>query len=153
MRRLLIAVLALRAVPCAGQDSGRAHGSLSFEVAGNAAIGATANLELLIAGRVGVRAGAGIDLFSSTPVYPLQVVVLFGSGRSKLELAGGVTIAHEDPAASGNWHWDGTKAFGTGFFGYRYQKPRGFVFRLGVVPLLWTNNHIPWPAAAIGATF
>ena len=153
MRCLLIALLVLRAVPCAGQDSGRAHGSLFFEVAGNAAVGATMNVEYFFAAPVGVRVGAGIDLWSSTPVYPLQVVFLSGAGRSKLELAGGVTIAHEDPASSGNWHWDGTKVFGTGFIGYRYQKSRGFVFRLGVVPLLWTNSHIPWPAVGIGATF
>ena len=34
---------------------------------------------------------------------PVQLVYLGGTGRSKLELAGGVTIAHEDPANPGNW--------------------------------------------------
>jgi hypothetical protein len=153
MRWLIFALLIAATVPCPGQDVGRAHGILFVELGGNAAFGATANLEVFLAGPVAVRGGAGVDLFSSTPVYPLQVVLLAGGGSSKLELAGGVTIAHEDPAYSGNWHWDGTKAFATGFFGYRYQRPRGLLFRIGVVPLLWTNAHIPWVAISLGTTF
>jgi hypothetical protein len=36
-----------------------------------------------------------------------------------------------------------TKAFFTGFFGYRHQRPEGFLFRVGVIPLLWTNTKVP----------
>lgn len=151
MSRLLVMLLVLGAVPCLGQDVGRAHGSVFIDLAGNAFIGFTANAEVFLAGPVGVRAGAGADIFSQTPVFPFQVVILLGGGRSKLELAGGVTVAQE--TYSGNWHWDGTKAFAGGFIGYRYQKPRGFLFHIGVVPLPWTNSHIPWPALGMGATF
>lgn len=153
MRWLPIALLVVGAVPCPGQQSGRAHGSMFLELGGNAALGGSMNFEVFLAGPIGVRGGAGMDLYSSTPVYPFQVVMLAGAGRSKLELAAGVTIAHEDPAYSGNWHWDGTKAFATGFFGYRYQRSRGFLFRVGVVPLFWTNAHIPWVAIGLGASF
>jgi hypothetical protein len=147
---VLIALL-LCALPCPGQDTGRAHGSMFLETGGNAYFGATFNLEFFPAGQVGLRAGAGLDVFSSTPVYPVQFVVLFGATRSKLELAGGVTIATEE--AEGNWHWDGTRAFATGFFGYRYQRPQGFLFRIGVVPLFWTNKHLPWVALGFGQSF
>jgi hypothetical protein len=153
MRWLPIVLLVVGAVPCPGQESARAHGSMFFELGGNAAFGASMNFEVFLAGPLGVRGGVGKDVFSGTPVYPLQVVLLSGAGRSKLELAAGVTIAHEDPAYSGNWHWDGTKPFANGFLGYRYQRPRGFMFRIGVVPLLWTNAHIPWVAIGLGTTF
>lgn len=153
MRRLTVVLLLVGVAPCRGQSSGRARGSMFFELAGNAFLGASANFEYFFGRGAGVRGGAGMDVYSSTRVVPVQVVYLAGARRSKLELAGGVTIAHEDPGNSGNWHWDGTRAFASGFIGYRYQRSPGLVFRIGVVPLFWTNAHIPWGAIGFGGTF
>ena len=119
MRRLAVVLLVTGLAPCRGQSSGQAHGSMFFELAGNAFLGASANFKYFFGRAAGVRGGVGMDVYSSTRVVPVQVVYLAGARGSKLELAGGVTIAHEDPANPGNWHWDGTRAFASGFIGYR----------------------------------
>jgi len=134
------------------------RGSMFVEAGGNAGLlGATVNAEMLLSRRFALRAGAGVDLFSYTTIVPLQGVLLVGRGSSKLEVAAGVTIANEPARYSGNWHWDGTKPFFTGFVGYRFQRERGFLFRIGVVPLLWGYSlPLPWrawPAVGIGTSF
>ena len=153
MRFLAIIMLSVGASPCLAQDSGReaTRGALFIEFAGNTFLGGTLNAEVFLNQTVALRAGAGRDGFTQTKVFPLHVVLLAGAGSSKLELAAGVTVAQEGNA---NWNnWDGTKAFPGGFLGYRYQRPRGFLFRIGVVPHLWSNNQFPWFALGIGTAF
>ena len=130
------------------------RGSVFVEAGGNAGLlGATFNAELPLSKRFALRAGAGVDIFSATTIVPIQGVFLIGHGSSRLELAAGVTIANEPARYSGNWHWDGTKPFFSGFVGYRFQRERGFLFRFGVVPLLWTNTRLPWPGVSFGTSF
>ncbi len=128
-----------------------ARGAAFVELGGNSLLGVTANAELYLGRQIGVRVGGGRDFYSQTWVFPLQAVMLLGSGHSKLELAAGVTVAHE--AHSGDWHWDGTKAFFSCFVGYRYQLPHDVLFRVGVVPLLWANEQVPWVAIGLGWSF
>jgi hypothetical protein len=132
-----------------GQETS-ARGAAFVELAGNSLLGATGNAELYLGHGIGARVGVGRDFYSQTGVFPLQAVMLLGSGHSKLEVAAGVTVAHE---GSDDWDWDGTKAFFTGFFGYRHQRPQGFLFRVGVIPLLWTNAKVPWIAIGLGTSF
>jgi hypothetical protein len=148
-------VIAVGMVACGSLDGQEppGRGTVIVELAGNAALGATVNAELWLGHGMGVRGGAGMDFLSSTTVFPLQAVMLLGSGHSKFELAAGITVAHEDEANSGNWHWDGTKAFFSGFLGYRHQVSQGFLLRAGVVPLLWPNRRLPWVAIGFGTTF
>lgn len=130
------------------------RGAVFVEAGGNAGLlGATVNAEVLLSRYFALRAGGGVDLFSYTTIVPLQGVLLVGSGSSKLEVAAGVTIANEPARYSGNWHWNGTKPFFTGFAGYRFQRERGVMLRIGVVPLLWTNAKLPWPGVSIGTSF
>ena len=60
-----------------------------------------------------------------------------------------ITFAHEPEQYSGNWLWDGTRPFFTGFLGYRFQR-RGELFRIGAIPLNWTNKRLPWFAISMG---
>ena len=133
-----------------GQET-PARGAVFVEFGGNSLLGATGNAEFYFGNRIGVRAGAGLDFFTQTGVFPLQAVLLLGSGPSKLEVAAGVTVAHE--ANRGDWPWDGTKAFFSGFLGYRHQRPHGFLWRVGVVPMLYTDTKAPWVAIGLGTTF
>lgn len=145
-------------IPAAGSAASRAQEATEFtsgaafvEGAGNAFLGMTANIEWYQSPALAIRFGAGADFYSQTTVFPLQAVFLVGSGTSKLEASAGVTIAQEH--ASGDWHWNGTRPFLTGFLGYRHQPAKGVLFRIGVIPLLWTNTRVPWVAAGIGAAF
>jgi len=146
MRALLTAALLVVPTVCPAQDS-----RFFVELAGNSLLGATANMEVALSDAVALRAGMGVDFYSSTSVWPLQAVLLAGAGRSKLELDAGLTIAHENQ--SGDWDWDGTRVFFTAFLGYRYQRPGGLLLRVGVVPLLWTNTKLPWAALGLGVAF
>jgi hypothetical protein len=122
--------------------------SLSLGLGGNALFGPSLGAEIVWYDAFGLRAGVGYDWYSPTRVVPLEAVGLFGGRGSQLEVAIGVTIATEgkgDP-----WNWDGTQTFFTGFLGYRHHAANGFLFRIGVVPLLWTNNTIPWVAMTFG---
>ena len=136
----------------AQQTPHREKASVFVELAGNAAFGATVNVEARVHPHVALRAGIGNDFYTSTMVVPAQVVFMSSARRSAIEVSAGVTVAFEDSRYTGNWNWDGVKPFFTGFAGYRYQAPGGFLFRLGVVPLLWTNGHIPWVALSLGYT-
>ncbi len=133
-----------------GQEP-RPRAAVFVELAGNSLLGVTGNLELHLGSGIGVRVGAGQDFYTGTRVVPLQAVVLLGSGHSKLELAAGVIIARE--AHLTDWPWNGTKTFFTGFVGYRHQRPRGFLVRIGVVPMFWTDTKAPWVALGLGTTF
>jgi hypothetical protein len=152
--RFIVAGLMLGATMPSGaqpQEPRRPAGSMFIELAGNAAFGGTFNVETRFHRQVALRAGIGNDFYSATMVFPFQLVLLSGSTRSALEASLGVTVASSK--YSGTWHWTGTKPFFTGFAGYRYQAPGGFLFRLGVIPLMWTNNRIPWVALSMGYSF
>ncbi len=69
-----------------GQETS-ARGALFVELAGNSLLGATGNAELYLGHQIGTRVGVGRDFFSQTGVFPLQAVMLLGSGHSKLEVA------------------------------------------------------------------
>lgn len=119
-----------------------------FELLGNTALGTTVNYEYGLSQHWGVRVGVGLDLYSGTTIIPVTLSALAGSGSSKFEIAGGFLVANE--LSSGNWHWDGRKIFLSLFIGYRYQPRKGFMFRLGMIPLFWTNNQIPWVGLSLG---
>lgn len=148
---VLVAARLFVLCPAVHGQNAPAGAAVFVELAGNALFGATGNVEWYFRHGIGARLGVGRDFYSQTSVLPLQAVLLFGSGHSKLEVAAGVTVAQE--ASGGDWHWDGTKAFFSAFLGYRHQVPQGFLFRIGVVPLLWTNNNLPWVAIGLGTSF
>lgn len=159
MRWYLIALVVATAIPArvgaqiAETAEHKVSVGLLFELAGNSLLGATANLEILVDRKIGVRAGYGVDVYTLTRVAPVQVVYLIdGGGNSKLELAFGVTVASEGEY-TGNWRWDGTQPFVSGFFGYRYHRPHGFIFRAGIIPMMWTNQRLPWFALSFGKCF
>ena len=155
LRCLTVALVGLAAAPGMAQEAPAVPDQTSaaafVEAAGNSFLGLTANLEWYSTQSMAVRIGAGADFYSQTTVFPLQAVFLIGPGVSKLEASAGVTIAQEH--ATGDWHWNGTRPFFTGFLGYRHQVPKGTLFRIGVIPLLWTNTHLPWVSVGFGATF
>jgi len=146
---MLVLLVATR--PCAAQTA-PAPGAF-VEFAGDALLGMSLHAEMPVRANLLVRAGVGVDFFSYTTVLPVQVVLLTGRGNSKLELAAGITVANEPTQYSGNWHWNGTRVFPSGFLGYRYERSSGILFRIGVIPLFWTNAHIPWLAVGIGRAF
>lgn len=151
MRTLLGFLFLVAAQPCLAQTTPRP--AVFVELAGDALFGMSLHVEVPVQANVLVRAGAGTDFFSYTTVLPLQMVILSGKGSSKLEFAVGITVAHEPDRYSGNWHWSGTQVFPSGFLGYRYERSPGMLFHVGVIPLFWTNNHIPWLALGIGHAF
>jgi len=118
------------------------------ELLGNTALGITLNYEYGLSPHWAVRVGGGLDLYSATTIIPVTLSALAGSGSSKLEIAGGFLVA--DEYSSGAWHWDGTKVFPSFFIGYRYQPRKGFMLRVGMIPLFWTNNQIPWVGLSLG---
>jgi len=150
---LLFAALMLLASPCEAQGAGTAgpQGTAYVDLAGNALFGATLNGEVFVGPQLAMRLGFGADAVTRTKVVPMQAVVLLGSGRSRFEIGAGVTIAREK--YSGDWHWNGTKAFASGFIGYRYQRERGVMVHVGVVPLMWTNRKLPWGTIGVGRSF
>ena len=121
--------------------------SVIVELGGDAVLGASINGEILSPSGVGFRAGVGYDWYSETTVYPIQAVVLLGAGKSKFELAAGITVARND---GNEWHWSGTTTVFSGFAGYRHRSDGGTIFRIGVVLLNWTNKKIPWIGISLG---
>lgn len=146
---MLLFLVAAR--PCVAQTTPRP--SVFVALAGDALLGMSVHVEVPVRANLLVRAGVGTDLFSHTTVFPVQVVMLVGAGSLKLELAGGITVANEPTGYSGNWHWNGPQVFPSGFLGYRYERSPGVLFRIGLTPLFWTNNPIPWPSLGIGYAF
>ena len=152
--RSMVAVLMFGAtLPSAAQQAPprKPTASMFVELAGNSAFGMTANVEFRLSPHLALRAGMGGDFYTHTMVLPAQVVYVSSREKSALEASLGVIVARE--RYPGDWHWDGVTPFPTGFAGYRYQSPGGFLFRLGVVPLFWTNARIPWVALSLGHTW
>ncbi len=122
--------------------------NLHLELGADAALGGCVKAELVAPNGVGVRAGVGYDFHSNTVVYPVQLVALVGDGRACLELAAGVTVATEGD--EDKWHWDGTTVVPSGFAGYRRSFSDGYIARVGVGYVGWTNNKLPWLGVSIG---
>jgi len=149
-----LTILVFGSVPCRAQSSSipdQTSFAAFVEVAGNSFLGMTANMEWYSTQSMALRVGAGADFYSQTTVFPIQAVFLLGPGSNRVEASAGLTIAQEH--STGDWHWNGTRPFITGFLGYRHQPPKGTLFRIGLMPLMWTNTHVPWVSVGFGATF
>jgi len=120
-------------------------------------------------GYVGLKASAtagstGSSASASFLVVPIMVNYLgIGSKRNMLELGAGVSVIHmgagastftSDSSSSGSA--SSTIVLGAVAAGYRFQPvDGGFVFRVGVAPLIGGNSLpvLPWPYLALGGTF
>jgi len=121
--------------------------SVIVELGGDAVLGASINGEILSSRGIGFRVGVGYEWYSMTTVYPIQAVVLVGAGHSRFELSAGITVARND---GNEWDWSGTTTVFSGFAGYRHRSDGGTIFRIGVVPLNWTNAKVPWIGISLG---
>jgi hypothetical protein len=96
---------------------------------------------------------------------PLTFGKVFGKTNHHFEINGGVTVANFPQTYSSNIVIRQTNVLGTGFFGYRYQKPdKRFFYRAGLT-FFWRfiyqedtrdeppHKFLPWAAISVGYRF
>jgi hypothetical protein len=159
----LAAIISLTATAQEENKQEQANQSLSVELLGaHNVIGVNYDKRLKSANGLGYRIGLGYCYSESYSLLhdnselhgiavPLELNYLVGKKRSKLELGFGASLGcyfekYEKSYCNFNKEhsiaemWTEPKhdcAFGYFFFGdigYRYQKPKGFIFRVGITP-------------------
>ena len=135
--------------------------SLYLEVGGSGGL-YSLNYDRMFTPNIGGRIGFSYFSFSSDNfffpsvtmyMFPISLNYLAGEGSSKFELGAGVTIV------TGTADWFGVKGSGSaiaGIFniGYRYQPPEGgFLFRIGLTPIVSSTGVHPWGGLSIGMAF
>jgi hypothetical protein len=119
-----------------------APNSVYFELLGNGLM-YSLNYDRMFNESIGARAGIGYFSPEDEAVmtFPIMLNYLYGSGNSKLELGGGVTVISQSENVSFKYKtakkdFKGSGVLGTITVGYRYQKPeKGVLFRAGFTPL------------------
>ena len=135
--------------------------SLYLEVGGIGGL-YSLNYDRLFTPNIGGRIGFSYFSFSSDNfffpsvtmyMFPIALNYFAGEGSSKFELGAGVTIV------TGTADWFGVKGSGTAIagiinIGYRYQPPEGgFLFRIGLTPIVSSTGVHPWGGLSIGTAF
>ena len=104
---------------------------------------------------LGWRAGVGIGavpshiLFGATPTFPVGINYLLGKGSHHLEAGAGVTFATEEFSPGGERV---SSVFFVPSLGYRYQRPKGFTFRLFASPFIAGKTEFS-AGLSLGASF
>jgi hypothetical protein len=158
MKKILLCLFAITLSTASfSQDLKRPVSGIFLELGGNAGV-LSLNYDRRfsksndgLGWRVGVGVGAVPShiLASFIPTFPLGVNYLFGKGSHHLEVGAGVTFANEEFSPSGE------RVASTYFvpsLGYRFQRPKGFSFRLFASPFLGKINELS-AGLSFGASF
>jgi len=134
----VLTLLAGRNLGLAQADSPHASNAVFLELLGNGGV-YSLNYERLVNDHLALRVGYGTWTDSTIfgPSYerearsmPVSASYLFGPGKRKLEIGGGITFGHHE-------NREGKSSFRslTAIVGYRTQPVgRGYLFRVGVTP-------------------
>jgi hypothetical protein len=137
-----------------GAAEPRPHSAVYAELLGQGLL-YSLNYEYLLSNHVSLRAGFtswSLPTFPFLPGnmtftgFPLMVNYLAGEGSNHLELGvgiipGTVSFTGEETFFGSNISGSKTVVIGTGTFGYRLQPPEGgFIFRIGLVPLIGSGG-------------
>ncbi|MDQ3277656.1 MAG: YfaZ family protein [Bacteroidota bacterium] len=158
MKRFLLCLLALTfSAPVFSQDLQRPVSNIFLELGGNAGV-LSLNYDRRFSKtnsgfgwRVGVGLGAVPShiMASFIPTFPLGINYLLGKGSHHLEVGAGVTLANEDFSPSG-------ERIASKYFvpsvGYRFQRLKGFSFRVFFSPFLGKKNELS-AGLSLGASF
>ena len=140
--KLLVVLFAIATLCCPlFAQSPSAPNSVYFELLGNGLM-YSLNYDRMFSESFGGRAGIGYFSPENEAVitFPIMLNYLYGSGNSKLELGGGITVISQSENISfqfksSNKEFGGSGVLATITIGYRYQKPeKGIVFRAGFTP-------------------
>jgi len=137
MRKILLFTIAIFAACQLPAQKSFKRNTVYFEIGGNGLV-LSLNYERQITNKPGLGFHVGIALSGDKPAFPLGAKYLFdlGKQRSFLEVGAGVTIAEQDM-----WEEDLNQVTGNpykaGFIpsvGYRYNAPKGFMWRINYTP-------------------
>ena len=109
-----------------------------FEIGGNGLV-LSLNYERQITSKPGLGFHAGVALSGDKPAFPLGAKYLFDLGKQKsfLEVGAGVTLADQNTWET-NYNQPETDPYKAGFIpsvGYRYNAPKGFMWRINYTPV------------------
>lgn len=154
MRSIWILFALALASPAHAQEAEPARSSAYFELLGNG-IFYTLNYDRKFSEHVSGR--IGLMALGATAV-PVMANYLAGSGNHRLELGAGPVLFYLPDTADLDIDEEdieqGFGAYATATFGYRYQPvDGGFVFRIGITPLLTSGGALPWPGISFGYAF
>jgi len=162
MRRVKTIIILCIFLFNAGQLISQQHpNSIYLELMGSGGL-YSLNYDRMFTPNIGGRIGFSYFSFTSDNfffpsvdmyMFPISLNYFAGEGNSKFEIGSGVTIV------TGTADWFGVKGSGSaiaGIFniGYRYQQSEGgFLFRIGLTPILSSTGIHPWGGLSIGTAF
>ena len=137
-KMLLFTVVIFVACQLSAQKSFKRN-TAYFEMAGNGLV-LSLNYERQITNKPGLGFHAGVALADDKPAFPLGVKYLFDLGRERsfLEVGAGVTLAEQDMWEPNYNQPAKTDPYKAGFIpsvGYRYNAPKGFMWRINYTPV------------------
>ena len=151
---LVFLFLAVATPPARGQEMlpGRAN-AVFLELFGNGGL-FSLNYERMIVQSVALRGGIANWAVQDTErttvtTIPLTVSKLFGAGDRGFEVGGGLVLGkkteEERDWASGGWVSPESSGIVnlTGILGYRWVWPSGWMFRVGLTPILTLSGDYP----------
>jgi hypothetical protein len=135
MRELFFFIIAIFAVIQLPAQESFKRNALYVEMLGNGLV-LSANYERQMSTKPGLGLHLGVGLGNAKPVFPFGAKYLIdvAGQRSFFELGAGVTLADE-----GQWHLNAkSESYSAGFIpsvGYRYNAPKGFMWRINYTPV------------------
>ena len=109
-----------------------------------------------VSGRVGIT-------FIGATIAPIMANYLAGNGNHRFEVGigpmlvsvpEGAEVEVDNEELEQELEDGGVFVLGTGTFGYRYQPVNGgFVFRIGLTPILAAGGGLPWAGMSFGYAF
>ena len=138
MRKILLFTVAIFAACQLPAQKSFKRNTFYFEIGGNGLV-LSLNYEKQITNKPGLGFHAGVALADDKPAFPLGVKYLFdlGKQRSFLEVGAGVTLAEQDMWEE-NLNQAKADPYKAGFIpsvGYRYNAPKGFMWRINYTPV------------------
>lgn len=158
LRPIVLVLATLLLIPLALQAQTQAvpaRDAVYVELLGNGVL-YTVNYDRRFTDNLTGRVGLGV--FGGVAV-PVMANYLFGEGRGRLELGGGVELIGASDVDFGDLDEqeevrDSDALVGTATVGYRYQPATGgFVFRIGLTPLFSLDGGLPWLGISFGHAF
>jgi len=137
MRKIFFFVAAIFAACQLPAQKSFKRNTIYFEIGGNGLV-LSLNYERQITSKPGLGLHAGVALSGDKPAFPLGAKYLFdlGKQRSFLEVGAGVTFAEQDMWEE-NLNQVTSNPYKAGFIpsvGYRYNAPKGFMWRINYTP-------------------
>jgi len=138
MRKILFFSVAIFAACQLPAQKSFKRNAFYFEMLGNGLV-LSLNYERQISNKPGLGFHGGVALAGDKPAFPLGAKYLFdlGKQRSFLEVGAGVTFAEQDMWET-NYNQSETNPYKAGFIpsvGYRYNAPKGFMWRINYTPV------------------